>query len=124
MKDAIEKLDEHVVGFTAEVKMLRHEVKNQRRYVRWAIGLALLAILTLGPNVYFLYRLDDIASTNQDNGEIAKRNSELLVECTTPSTPNDPHPCYDRGQEQTGKAIQQIICALKPEAPGCPVVAP
>lgn len=33
-----------------------------------------------------------------------KHNGEILVDCTTPG-----HACYERGQEQTTKAVQALI---------------
>ena len=122
MKEAIERLDEDVVAFTSEVQMLRQEVASNKRRVLWvavAVGIALLSLI---PSSVALWVLFDVANDN-------RTSARILLECTTPG-PQPPtlqndfrtgHDCYDEGNDRTQDAVLQIVCALKPEAPGCPV---
>lgn len=44
------------------------------------------------------------------NGELQEQ-TDLLIECTTPTTTTDepPHECYERGRAQTAEAVGQIV---------------
>ena len=39
------------------------------------------------------------------------RERQILLECTTPSTPGDVHECYENNQARTSEAIGQIVQA-------------
>lgn len=49
-----------------------------------------------------------IAYQNREPSQDAARSAAIIVDCTTPSTPQAPHACYDRGQAQTIAALKAI----------------
>lgn len=44
----------------------------------------------------------NVTSTSRDN-------TAILRECTTPSTAQEKHECFDRNEASTGKAIQRLV---------------
>lgn len=67
----------------------------------WRGVLALLVTIIFAAGVLLGVFLVSVSRQNRDNGRI-------LVECTTPSRPDDVHECYERNQKATADAITQI----------------
>jgi hypothetical protein len=86
----VAQLDEDIVGFTAEVAMLRYEVQNERearRRLSAVVVAMLLGSVVLGWQGWENRRtLHEVQKTNQ-----------LIASCTTPDpdpTDGDDHVCF------------------------------
>lgn len=83
------------------------------------IFVLLLLVLESSMIGYFqIQNSEKLTTLAQQNHELAKQNEQVtqtLAECTTPGpnpAPNTGHPCFDRSQQATGKAVSTIDLAI------------
>lgn len=102
--ERLNELDGHLVAQTEEIGNLQKEVRKEQMWRRMIIPVIIFLFLAFGAlaiQVSSNFRLID-----------------EIRDCTTagPRTPTKDNPrtgheCYDRGQEQTGRAVGQIVDA-------------
>jgi hypothetical protein len=113
--DQVERFDEHLVAFTAEVAMLRFEVAEERDARR---TLAIIVSVVGGATVILLFALAGIGYIVWQNRTSIRQGAaiqENFVECTTPDNPAAAkpslrvHECFDRSVAQQAAAVQQVV---------------
>lgn len=99
-------LAESVDTLVAETQKLRGEVREEKFWRRLFLALFVLFVFAWAWTARYQV---DTARQNKENGRV-------LIECTTAGTKADPHPCFDRGQATTGKAVGAIVTQIQAAA--------
>lgn len=105
LRESVDRLEESAKGMASQEyveQFTTSERQRRRRIAQLVIGIGVCFLVLFGLLFYGVLAIRGIAEQNI-------RNSEYLVQCTTPSSPGHPHPCYDDNIRRSEKIRKEIV---------------